>query len=147
MLKDLTNAPRYHQFLTGNFRLGTCIFLRQGGQPLFTTLNLGVWKIAPLHMNIWNFFGNSGGGGGMFVFLLEIFNRQKQGNFKKNIHTCIISFWYDSNSIKPISIRHFCPIFHTFLTENINMYVYLYIYHTYCTNQKYFGIKIRIVLK
>ena len=53
----------------------------------------------------------------------KIFNRQKQGNFK--IYTCIISFWYDSNSIKPISIRHFCPIFHTFLTENINTYTNL----------------------
>ena len=133
------------RFLQGTLDLVHAYFLRQGGQPLFTTLNLGVWKIAPLHMNMKFFLGIRGRGGECLFFCLKYSTDKNKVTLKK--YTCIISFWYDSNSIKPISIRHFCPIFHTFLTENINMYVYLYIYHTYCTNQKYFGIKIRIVLK
>ena len=142
MLKDLTNAPRYHQILTGNFRLGTCIRVTAS---VYNSEPGGLKNSPPSHEYMKFFWEFGGGGGECLFFCLKYSTDKNKVTLKK--YTCIISFWYDSNSIKPISIRHFCPIFHTFLTENINMYVYLYIYHTYCTSQKYFGIKIRNLLK
>ena len=90
MLKDLTNAPRYHQYLTGNFRLGTCILFKTRGTASVYNSEPGGLKNSPPSHEHEIFLGIRGGEGECFVFLLEIFNRQKQGNFKKiymyNIH-------------------------------------------------------------